>query len=213
MEPILKIAVAVSAACTAGILIWQVIRTLGFGRQTLNAEPRGDWRRGVVYAFGQGMMPWEKESARKHLITYASGFGYHFGIFSGLFYLFTMIAGIFLPEAGLNVVRFFMAAGLVFGLGLLIKRFSHAAMRSLSCPDDYVANILVDLFLILSLLDSFGIPVRIPLLFESILLLLYIPVGKIRHCFFFFYSRILFGFFFGRRGVFPHPRAAEKDVT
>jgi len=32
---------------------------------------------------------------------------------------------------------------------------------------------------------------------------LYIPVGKIRHCFFFFYSRILFGLFYGRRGVLP----------
>jgi len=213
MESILKILAAVSAGLTLSVLIGQIVRTLGFGRLPLHSPPHGSGSRGILYAFGQGMMPWEKESARKHLITYTAGFGYHFGIFSGLLYLaLVVVSGFAPPYAAMFVIRVLMAAGLVFGIGLLIKRLGVSAMRSISCPDDYTANILVDLFLMLALLDSFGLPVRVPLLIESIFMILYIPVGKIRHCFFFFYSRILFGFFYGRRGVFPHPRTSERDV-
>jgi hypothetical protein len=33
----------------------------------------------------------------------------------------------------------------------------------------------------------------------------YVLLGKIRHCLYFFFSRMFFGKFFGRRAVFPHP--------
>ena len=47
-------------------------------------------------------------------------------------------------------------------------------------------------------------PRATPLFFLlAIVMILYIPVGKIRHCFFFFYTRILFGLFYGRRDVLP----------
>jgi hypothetical protein len=34
-------------------------------------------------------------------------------------------------------------------------------------------------------------------------LFLYVPLGKIRHCFFFFAARCHMGAHFGRRGTFP----------
>jgi hypothetical protein len=41
-------------------------------------------------------------------------------------------------------------------------------------------------------------------------MLVYIPLGKIRHCLYFFFSRTFFGKFFGRRAVFPHPQATAS---
>jgi len=37
----------------------------------------------------------------------------------------------------------------------------------------------------------------------------YVPLGKIRHCLYFFFSRLFFGKFFVRRSVFPHPGAVK----
>jgi hypothetical protein len=34
----------------------------------------------------------------------------------------------------------------------------------------------------------------------------YIPISKIRHCVYFFYSKFFFGFNFGRRGVVGQPK-------
>ena len=43
----------------------------------------------------------------------------------------------------------------------------------------------------------------------SAAMLIYLPLGKIRHCLYFFFSRTFFGKFFGRRGVLPHPEPAK----
>jgi len=167
------------------------------------AASRGKPWRGIWYALGPGLLPWEKESASRHLTAYLGGFVYHFGIFAGFFWLFSQIFFLSLGEPGVWGLRILMTSGLLAGVGLLVKRRWHPVMRSISCPDDFVANGLVDGFLVLALLNSFDPSLRLVLYAVSILLLLYIPVGKIRHCFFFFYSRILFGRFFGRRAVFP----------
>ena len=103
-----------------------------------------------------------------------------------------------------QAIRGALAAGLLCGLGLLIKRIALSYMRFISCPDDYLSNLLVNLLLSAALLTTYS-PVMQPVFFWSaIALSLYIPLGKIRHCMFFFYTRILFGAFFGRRGVLPN---------
>jgi hypothetical protein len=43
----------------------------------------------------------------------------------------------------------------------------------------------------------------------SAITFVYVPLGKIRHCLYFFFSRIFFGKFFGRRGVLPHPETVK----
>ncbi len=108
-----------------------------------------------------------------------------------------------MPQTGLIVVRLACVLGLLTGLGLFVKRMVTKYVRVISSPDDFVANLLVDLFLAAALITTMY-PSFVPYLYGvAIVLALYIPVGKIRHCFFFFYDRILFGTFFGRRGVLP----------
>ena len=86
---------------------------------------------------------------------------------------------------------------------LLIKRISYSRMRSLSNPDDYFSNILVAGFLFFTAI-SLIIPDLIPYLFiYACFLLLYIPIGKLRHAIYFFAARAYLGVFFGRRNVWP----------
>jgi hypothetical protein len=72
-----------------------------------------------------------------------------------------------------------------------------------------VSNLLVNIVLAAALLVTYSFVSQAVLFWTVIALSLYIPLGKIRHCVFFFYTRILFGAFFGRRGVLPNRVAGE----
>lgn len=194
--------------CVAA-LSFEIAKTSSLRKLPTYAHPSARGMRGVLYAFGRGMMPWEKESARKHLPTYFAGVAYHAGIFAGLFYLFCVALYVDLGVYVLFFLRILLVIGFLSGLGLFVKRTLVASMRELSCPDDYVSNLIVDSFLLVAVLDTyFGSSARLAtstllFLLISIVMFLYIPIGKIRHCFFFFYARILLGRFYGRRGVWP----------
>ncbi len=181
-----------------------VVRTFRFGKKRLYAQAAGNTTRGIVYAFGKGMLPWEKESARNHLPSYLGGIAYHAGIFSAILYLVAVVFSIALPYPVLLFFRVMSLAGFLAGFALLLKRLLSLHMRQLSCPDDVVANVVVDVFLGFSFLHTLMLTPAVTMYFfiASIIMFLYMPLGKIRHCFFFFFVRILFGTFYGRRGVF-----------
>ena len=169
------------------------------------AHPGGSSFSGVMYALGWGMLPWEKESACKHIWTYVGGILYHVGILMTMLFLVTILLNISYPKTLFYIARIFLASGLFCGLALLIKRMLKPHMRALSSGDDYWANVLVDLLLLSALISTFTERALIPFMAIAIITFIYLPFGKLRHCVFFFYSRILFGDFFGRRGVLPHP--------
>jgi hypothetical protein len=202
--PLLRILTMAAAVFCLNALTVLVMRTHALGKKEYFSAARGKAAAGVVYAFGRGMLPWEKESAGKHMFTFIGGIFYHTAIFLALLYLLWIIILPVRPNP-LWAFRLFLAIGAAAGFALLIKRAAKPHLRRLSCPDDFFANLFVDLFLLLALLHTFYPALEPLLLFAAILLFFYIPLGKIRHCFFFFYTRILFGVFFGRRGVFPQP--------
>jgi len=205
MLTILKLGVAASGLFCAVALAVILLRTFSFGRRPTYARPHGSSFAGVMYAFGWGMLPWEKESASKHIWTYVGGILYHLGMLVAMLFLATILLRISFPTTLLYIARILLVIGLLCGVALLIKRMLKPHMRSLSSGDDYWANILVDLLLLLALVSTFAEKALIPFLILAIIIFIYIPFGKLRHCVFFFYSRILFGDFFGRRGVLPHP--------
>jgi nitrate reductase gamma subunit len=202
---VLKLGVAASLLFCLVVLVVMVTRTLAIGRRPTYAHPRGGSFAGILYAFGPGMLPWEKESAAKHIWTYWGGILYHVGILMAMLFLATVLLRISPPSKLLQTARILLAIGVVSGATLFIKRIVKPQMRSLSSGDDYLANILVDLLLFFALTATFAETMLVPLLLVAMITFIYIPFGKLRHCVFFFYSRILFGDFFGKRGVVPHP--------
>ncbi|MDH7512951.1 MAG: hypothetical protein QHH14_08395 [Clostridiales bacterium] len=200
---VLKFGVFISFGLSLILLTIQVLHALSFGRHRLLSQPAGKRRKGVVYAFGQGMLPWEKESGAKHLPTYIAGMFYHAGIFSAILAVLALAAQVKLPEVTVPFLQIMMAAGLLAGVGLLLKRAIKPRMKYISCPDDFVANILVDVFLLTGLVSFWRATALPAFLIAAITTFFYVPIGKIRHCLFFFYSRLLFGSYFGRRGVLP----------
>lgn len=204
----LEIGVLFSALVGAAGLTLSVYRTAAFGKRELYARPAGKAGEGTRFFFTAGMLPKHKESARDHALVYLAGILYHGGIFLALLGFFLGLFRVPVPAAAARAGWWVVLAGLAAGLGLFAKRLVTPVTRKLSVPDDFLSNLLVDLFLAGYLLaavePSWGTPARI----AAIVLFLYAPLGKIRHCAFFFVSRTFLGAFFGLRGVYPpqpHP--------
>jgi nitrate reductase gamma subunit len=138
-----------------------------------------------------------------NLTSYAAGMAFHAGLASAAGMLAAVLLGAEpAPFWGL-LARVLTLAGMVGGLALFAKRVLAPRLRGLSCPDDFVANLLSTLFVLLACCRTFGPVFEGIWLVEAMALLVYLPLGKIRHCLFFFTTRRHLGAFFGRRGTFP----------
>ncbi len=164
---------------------------------------------GVIYAFTAGMMPWAKESTRRHLLSYLRGIAFHAGIAAAFLALVLSPWQAFVPPVIRWVIVVLAAAGAVAGAGGLIARVTEERLRRLSTPDDFFSVALVSAFCAAAA-DAWLAPrVLPPFYLLGVVTLVYIPFGKIRHCFYFFFSRYFFGVGFGRRGVIGWGKAHE----
>lgn len=203
----LRLGVAICAAFAAVALLLQVVRTRSFGTRPPIAEPQGSALRGILYAFGPGMSPTAKESTRTHPVVYALGVSYHLGIFTAFGVLAWSLrdaaVGV-LPQAPLRQAGQALAAlGTIGGAALLVRRARGPLLRAISIPDDYLANLLTTAFIALAGLRLQAGSLQPMLLAGAMILLVYIPLGKIRHCLFFFPARWNLARHYGRRGTFP----------
>ncbi len=164
---------------------------------------KGSPRRGVFYSLTFSMLPWKKESTRRHSWTYAAGMGMHLAIFVSFLFAIGRRVGVW-PEWAAGALGVSAVIGLACAVGLFVKRATIGYMRPITNPDDYISNVLVQFYLFgacaTALVDSFVGVWRL----AAVLLLLYVPLGKIYHMLLFFASRTLFGLQFGRRGVLRH---------
>ena len=174
---------------------------IGVVRSPRFAPARGREAAGVRYAFTTAFLPWAKESASEHLATYLAGIGYHAGVFAMLARLVLTLLPVALPWVVDLALAALFALALIAGLALLIKRLMRSDLRAVSVPDDVIANVLVDLALAAACAAALA-PAAVTLFqLAGAVLLLYVPLGKLRHMLFLVTSRRLWGQYYGRRGV------------
>lgn len=165
---------------------------------------------GVAYAFGRGMGPRAKESASQHPVVYAAGILYHAGIAAGVGTLAVTLAHVRVPPLVVGALALLLLVSVAAGAGLVARRLTSALLRAISAPDDYAANLLVDAWLATAAL-SLLMPAASPAFLTATMLLgLYAPLGKIRHCVFFFLARGRFGVRLGRRGIVQSRRTGVR---
>ncbi len=170
------------------------------------AESRGDAPAAVLYSLTGAMMPWRKETASRHIISYALGIDLHIGVLLGFVWVVLLFFGVRLPAVLETASIAMLLLGALSGLMLLVKRAATPAMRYLSNPDDYFSNAAVTAFLIIAAAALLSDSMKPVLLLYAGLLFLYIPAGKLRHAIYFGLARIYLGLFYGRRGVWPSGR-------
>jgi len=195
----LHVGVLLAAAWSVTSLAVEYRRAKAFGMRRLFAPPSGDAKAGAFYAFTKGMAPQAKESVRMNPLSYLAGMLYHSGVFAAFALLGLRLMGIAQPR----MLGFVALLGALGGLALIAKRLLKAHLRGLSCPDDFLSNLLATAFAALAGATVLRPAIESAWMLETIALLIYLPLGKIRHCIFFFSTRYYSGAFFGRRGVFP----------
>ena len=175
------------------------------------ARERGSVVRAILFAFTLGMAPWEKESTRIHWIAYLRGIFFHVGIF--------MAFGVLLANPWLEMLPAWLVwigvaitgFGAIFGFAGIFMRLAGPNERALSLPDDYASVFLTSLFIAL----AFGTllwPSLLPAFYVVTGIMgAYIPISKIRHCVYFFYSKFFFGKGFGHRGVLGQPKGKYAE--
>jgi len=175
------------------------------------ARQRGSPSRGVLFAFTLGMAPWEKESTRIHWIAYLRGIFFHVGIFTAFGVLLASWWLMFLPAILVWIGTVITALGALFGFAGIFIRLSGANERLLSLPDDYASVFLTSLFTALASATLVWSAVMPAFFVVAGIMMAYIPISKIRHCVYFFYSKFFFGFNFGRRGVIGQPKGKYAE--
>lgn len=175
------------------------------------SRERGSPMRGILFAFTLGMAPWEKESTRIHWIAYLRGIFFHIGIFTAFAALIASPWLSLFPDWLIWVAAAITVVGALFGLAGIFMRLAGPNERMLSLPDDYASVFLTSLFTALASAALIW-PVMLPAFYVIAgVMMAYIPISKIRHCVYFFYSKFFFGFGFGRRGVIGQPNGKYAE--
>jgi hypothetical protein len=164
----------------------------------------------VVHAFTTAMRPRNKESARLHPREFALGLVLHAGVLLALADVSLLIAA---PRAVGILAPLLLPCGamaLAAAVALAIRRCRSPVLMAMSSADDHVAIGAVGGLLALSLLHHLGVVAPTVLLGFAALVLIYLPLGKLRHALFFFVARAEYGSRLGHRGVYPPTRSASQ---
>ncbi len=204
------LAIAATVYCFISLFI-HFVKIVRLGAPKDKSEPSGSVKEGVIYANTRAMMPTEKESAYLHLPSYAVGILFHIGIFCCLLFFVLSFFPFFnrwLCSGGVwhYLLAIPAAIGAVCGILLFFRRLVSKDLKVLSMPDDFISTCLVAFFqLMTTLYLLFPATKAVSILYyiSSILLLLYMPLGKLRHVVYFFAARYHLGFFYGWRNVWP----------
>jgi hypothetical protein len=183
--------------------LYHAIKLISLGKPVDYSQKKGNIGKATRYAFTGAMSPVKKESAYLHLPTYSAGLIYHMGTFLTIF-LFILFLFNVEPHGWISIVIMgtLIISGLS-GLGILIKRIAKKELRALSNPDDYISNFLVTAFQLISAVVLYHTSLLPVYYVTASLLLLYLPLGKLKHTIYFFAARYHLGFFYGWRGVWP----------
>lgn len=206
---ILQIISLIALAFCLSLLVWHFVRIIKLGKPNDLSAKSGDVGKGVAYANTVAMMPTHKESAYMHIPTYAGGMIYHIGTFTSiLLYFLSLFELNYMYPVWLNVVlALFLAVSSLCGVLLLVKRFTNKNLRSLANPDDYLSNLFTTLFQCATV--AFLLTEGCNNLWYAVyyvvtsVLLIYLPMGKLKHLLYYFSARYHLGFFYGWRNVWP----------
>jgi hypothetical protein len=131
------------------------------------------------------------------------GIAFHIGIFAGLA---ALLVSPWLELVPIPVRLLFAAVtglGALFGVAGAVLRLAENHLRAISTPDDHAAVWLVSLFLAAASLTLWSSTFLPAMYLVGAVMLVYAPLGKIRHCIYFFFGRLFYGLHIGRRGIVP----------
>lgn len=202
MPVALRIFVASCALWAIIALAYQLWSAHAGGRADYSARA-GSSGRGIFYNFTVAMSPAHKESVSQHPFKFAVGVLMHVGVIFSLLAVMMLLVAPAVGEAFLRIGQPLLALSLISGIYLFVRRPFSADLSAMSAPDDYLAILASCGLLVVALLYALDRAAAAALAIYTGCLLLYLPLGKLRHAAFFFVARSDLGRRLGYRGVYP----------
>lgn len=184
-------------------LTYHFIRLIRLGSPKDYSQKISNLNSAIPYSFVGAMNPLKKESAYLHFPTYTAGILYHTGTFLSIALYFIFLFNISFAYIIQLILICVLMLTSISGLGILLKRITVKKLKNLSNPDDYISNLLVTVFQIFTLILLISESFSLYYYMCTVLLFLYLPLGKLKHLLYFFAARYHLGFYYGWRGVWP----------
>jgi nitrate reductase gamma subunit len=198
-------------------MVYRLVTVIGLGWNKDRVPVKGSKAGGVVMSFLKGILvwpfiPWIKNTFKRNPLVYVGGALFHLGLFvvvilgTAHMLVFKSLLGFGWPTLPLPIVDWLAAAGIVGMLILLINRIVNPVLRLISGPAEYLAWVFVFLPMVTGYMLTHHLVSPYEKMFSLHMLsvdvlLIWIPLSRISHFIFYFFSRVIHGQEFGKRGV------------
>jgi nitrate reductase gamma subunit len=200
-------------------MVYRLVRVIMLGWKADKVPPRGSKAGGVAVSFLKGILiwpfiPWTKNTFSRNPVIYLAGGLFHLGLFVVLILgtahmlAWKSLLGFGWPTLPLPIVDFLAAGAIVAMIALFINRLVNPVLKLISGPAEWL-NLL---FVFLPMVTGYMMTHHLWFAYEVLyslhmiavdVLLIWIPLSRISHFMFYFFSKAIHGADFGKRAVTP----------
>ncbi len=200
-------------------MAYRLFAVISLGWSKDLAKPRGSKGAGVVKSFLRGgiifpFFPREKSAYANNPIVYIAGGLFHLSLFvvvvlgTAHMLVWKSLVGIGWPTLPLPIVDWMAAVGIIAMVALIVNRAVHPVMKLLTGP----AEVMSWLFVFLPMLTGYMMTHHMFFPYEVLyslhmisinVMLVWIPLSRISHFMFYFFSRTQHGVEWGKRNAMP----------
>jgi len=209
----------VSLLIFVGGMTYRLVRVILLGWPRDKVKSRGSKATGVVKTYLKGLfifpfVPWVKRTFGKNALTYVAGGLFHLALVAVIFFatphmlVWKSLLGFGWPTLPFPVTDWLSAIGIIALVVLLVNRLTHPVLKLITRAPVWLNWTLVFLPFLTGYLMTHHLWFRYEVLFSLHMiavdiLLIWIPLGRISHFLFYFFSRTIHGAQAGKRAVNP----------
>ncbi len=200
-------------------MVYRLVRVLVLGWAPDRVPGRGSKAGGAAVSFAKGILvwpfiPWVKDTFKRNPVIYLAGGLFHLGLLVVIFLgaahvlVWKSLLGFAWPSLPLPIVDWLAAGAIVAMIALAINRLVNPVLKLISGPAEWLNLLLVFLPMVTGYMTTHHLFFRYEVLFSLHMLvvdvlLIWIPLSRISHFMFYFFSRAIHGAQFGKRAVQP----------
>lgn len=198
-------------------LAYRIVTVIGLGWSKDRVPNKGSKAGGVLKSYLKGILiwpfiPWVKNTFNRNPLIYIGGGLFHLGLFAVILLgtphmlVWKSLTGLHWPTLPLPIVDWLAAVGIIGMVLLLINRRINPVLRLISGLPEFLSWLFVFLPMVTGYMMTHHLWFQYEVLYSLHMLsvdvmMIWIPLSRIPHFIFYFFSRTIHGAEFGKRGV------------